>query len=422
MTHITNSISHDSYHELNESYSHHTISWHAILDSVAMTHITNSTSHVFSRVRDMTHSYVWQDSYHELPTHCNTLQHIAAHCSTLQHTATHCSNCNTLQHTATHCNTLQHTATHCSTLQHTAAHCSTLQHTATHCNTLQHTAIHCNTLQHTATCRTCQGAMSHIPFSYVTHTSRIHVTHLNESCLRRVHRRATFSQSATSHISAQWKHHVSAQFSESRLCTVEESCHTSQRVILPQSLSAGDMVPVSNYLDMTQVANSTSHVSAESIGGRHGHSQQLSWHDSNHELNESCLQSRMWYDSFICVTWLISQTQRVMSPQSLSAGDMVTVSNYRDMTQITNSTSHVSAESIGGRHGHSQQRPRRCMQKGECAPHRPYQQVKALNTWIDPKTRKDLNTWKQTSKHEKRPLNLQRRVCPTLSVSAGKSP
>ena len=354
MTRDTRHSSHDSYHELNQSWLISRTQWVILTSHDFMTRDTRLSCH---------------DSYHELDESC--LQSCTWHDSFICVTGL---------------------------ISRTA---NTLQHTATHCSTLQHIAAHCNTLQHTATCCTCQGAMSHIPFSYVTHTSRIHVTHLNESCLRRVHRRATWSQSATSPISAQWMHHVSAQFSESRLCTVEESCHTSERV-------------------MSHIW--TSHVTTESIGGRHGHSQQLSWHDSNHELNESCLQSRMWYDSFICVTWLISQTQRVMSPQSLSAGDMVTVSNYRDMTQITNSTSHVSAESIGGRHGHSQQRPRRCMQKGECAPHRPHQQVKALNTWIDPKTRKDLNTWKQTSKHEKRPLNLQRRVCPTLSVSAGKSP
>ena len=39
--------------------------------------------------------------YHNMSTHCNTLQHIA----------THSTHCNTLQHTAIHCNTLQHTAT-----------------------------------------------------------------------------------------------------------------------------------------------------------------------------------------------------------------------------------------------------------------------------------------------------------------------
>jgi len=44
----------------------------------------------------------------------------------------------------THCNTLQHTAMHCNTLQHTwPIHLwNTLQHTATHCNALQHTATH----------------------------------------------------------------------------------------------------------------------------------------------------------------------------------------------------------------------------------------------------------------------------------------
>ena len=294
MTHITNSMSHDSYH---------TISWHAILDSVVMTHITNSTSHVFNRVCDMTHSYVWQDSYHELPTHCNTLQHTATHCNTLQHIAAHCSTlqhtatlCNTLQHTATHYNTLQYTAAHCNTLQHTAAHCSTLQHTATHCNTLQHSATLCNTLQHVAhakePCRAYHSVMSHTHRGVMSH---IRMSHVSAESIGRRHAH-----------SQQWSWH------DSFICMTWLISQT-QRVMSPQSLSAGDMVTVSNYRDMTQITNSTSHV-----------------------FNRVCdmTHSYVWHDSFICVTWLIHMC---------------------DMTHIANSTSHVSAESISGRHSHSQQ-------------------------------------------------------------------
>jgi len=158
---------------------------------------------------DMTHSYVWHDSFicgiwlyscvgHDsfmcvtwlIRMFDRTCVTYTYHVNTLQHTATHphhaATHCNTVQHTATRCNMLQHAAcntathahvwrihtmwTHCNTLQHTATrphhaarHCNTLQHTATHCNTLQHTATHCNTytcvaytyhvntLQHTAT-------------------------------------------------------------------------------------------------------------------------------------------------------------------------------------------------------------------------------------------------------------------------------
>ena len=75
--------------------------------------------------------------YSMVPSHYNTLRHIAMHGDTLQHIAAHCD---TLQHTAAHCNALQQVATHCNTLQHTATHCTTLPNTAPHCNTLQRTA------------------------------------------------------------------------------------------------------------------------------------------------------------------------------------------------------------------------------------------------------------------------------------------
>jgi len=47
----------------------------------------------------MSVSYAWRDSF--MSRSCD----LATHCNTLLHTATHC---NTLQHTATHCNTLIH--------------------------------------------------------------------------------------------------------------------------------------------------------------------------------------------------------------------------------------------------------------------------------------------------------------------------
>jgi len=373
MTHITNSMSHTHITRFHDTRYSTQLPWLISRIRRVMSSVVYVTWLI--HMCDRTHITNCQHT----ATHCNTLQHTAAHCNTLQHTAATATHCSTLQHTAataTHCSTLQHTATHCSTLQRTAAHCSTLQHTAAHCSTLQLIATHCNTLQYTATlCNTLQ-----------------HVAHAKEPC-RTYH--SVMSHTHRGFMSHIWMSHVSAESIGGR------HGHSQQRV---PSLHNECIMSLHSFLN---------HVSAQ-------------WRSHVTHLNEwfyrRVYRRATWSQSATILTWLKSRTQRVMSPQSLSAGDMVTVSNYRDMTQITNSTSHVSAESIGGRHGHSQQRPRRCMQKGECAPHRPYQQVKALNTWIDPKTRKDLNTWKQTSKHEKRPLNLQRRVCPTLSVSAGKSP
>ena len=173
---------------------------------------------------DMTHSYVWQDSFICVTRHIPyssslgvvTLQHTATHGKTLQQTATHC--CNTLQYTQSLfdfwgvvcwdsfdslCITLQHTATHCKTLQHTHSVfdllpqgvlrgsfdslCNSLQHTtATHCNTLiphlisllgvasETPAVSCTTLHHTAShcnnyCNTLQHTAAHC--STLQHTA-----------------------------------------------------------------------------------------------------------------------------------------------------------------------------------------------------------------------------------------------------------
>ena len=99
-----------------------------------------------------------------IPTHCNTLKHIATHCKTVWTNSARPNRVELLLHnrkscraapaqslryySATHCITLHHTATHCTTLQHTAP---LLQQTSTHRNILQHTTAHCNTLPHTAT-------------------------------------------------------------------------------------------------------------------------------------------------------------------------------------------------------------------------------------------------------------------------------
>jgi len=147
---------------------------------------------------DMTHSYVWHDSFicvtwlihtcdmtHShvwfLLVHVNSLKHFVDHSTETSRYEALCDMINSLQHAATRCNTLLHTATHCNTLQHTATHCNTLQHTATHtlltillkrhamkpcmiwlihmcdmthslhCGTLQNTATYCKTIQYTAT-------------------------------------------------------------------------------------------------------------------------------------------------------------------------------------------------------------------------------------------------------------------------------
>jgi len=145
---------------------------------------------------DMTHSYVWHDSFicvtwlihtcdmtHShvwfLLVHVNSLKHFVDHSTETSRYEALCDMINSLQHAATRCNTLLHTATHCNTLQHTATHCNTLQHTlcwpfywnvmlwspvwydsficvtwlihytAARCKTLLHTARQYNTLQHT---------------------------------------------------------------------------------------------------------------------------------------------------------------------------------------------------------------------------------------------------------------------------------
>jgi len=132
--------------------------------------------------------------------HCNALQLTVTQCNTLQDWITFALfpyiHCNILQHAAIHCNTLEHTAIHYNTLQHTNSASYFLSppiYTATHStrfNTLLHAAIRCNTLQHAKKilqrCLTFPlsphiNESCHLYERFMSHTWRIHVTHINDS-------------------------------------------------------------------------------------------------------------------------------------------------------------------------------------------------------------------------------------------------
>ena len=162
---------------------------------------------------DMTHSYVWHESFicatwlirvRDMTYFINVTWLI--HVYDMTHTPSACIHASTLSQSSvpvystrltnsnTHCNTLRHTATHWNTLQHTATHCNTLQHTAAHCNTLHNTAAHCNTLQHSTLQHTATRSQSSVPvYSWLIHTCDrthsyvwndrfIYVTWLNNMC------------------------------------------------------------------------------------------------------------------------------------------------------------------------------------------------------------------------------------------------
>jgi len=159
--------------------------------------------------RDVTHScvtwliYMWHDSFrfdvpqlhvwHDIATHCNTLQFSATRCNTLQETATHC---NTLQHTATYCNTTVDRQDHTQVQRDVTHSCATrliyMWYHSFRCDVPQlhvwhDTATHCNTLQHTATLpstdKTTRESSATWPI-HVWHDSFIcDMTHSNVTCL-----------------------------------------------------------------------------------------------------------------------------------------------------------------------------------------------------------------------------------------------
>jgi len=188
-------------------------------------------------------------------THCNTLQHTATHCNTLQHTATHC---NTLQRIATHCNTLQRTATHCNTLQHTATHCNTLQHTAW--NTLQRTALHCDTMQHTA---------AH--FNTLQHWSYAQAPSHPCSVLTNV--------CHGSFIWGPWLIHMRTMTHACVRAGVTNVCH--------DPFTCG---PWLIFVQWLICICAMTHASAQARA----------------PTRQCSIHASMWYDSFICVPWLIS--------------------------------------------------------------------------------------------------------------------
>jgi len=85
---------------------------------------------------DMTHSYVWYDTFICVKRLIHTCDMTHPHMQRLIRTCdmTHrivgwqfAHHCHALQHTATHGTTLQHTATHCNTRHHTAPRCTTVR-------------------------------------------------------------------------------------------------------------------------------------------------------------------------------------------------------------------------------------------------------------------------------------------------------